>query len=143
MKYIRKTYQALVPEGKILNASSNSQNDTYSCGYLNYIFDNLDERQYGFQRLYANDNLNDLYTEKGIKFYIIWDNIPVGFPIGAYNYGTLISITQSTEERFFMNAQIYITDGPAQGGNNGVYIRAGKDANWLKLSGSSVSSISN
>lgn len=32
---IRKTYQGVVPNGKVLNSKSDSQIDTYSCDYLN------------------------------------------------------------------------------------------------------------
>ena len=34
---IRKTYQGVVPSGKVLNSKSDSQIDTYSCDYLNNI----------------------------------------------------------------------------------------------------------
>ena len=34
---IRKTYQTVVPTGKVLNSESNSLNDTYSCNYINNI----------------------------------------------------------------------------------------------------------
>ena len=32
---IRKTYQTVVPTGKVLNSESSSLNDTYSCDYIN------------------------------------------------------------------------------------------------------------
>ena len=32
---IKKIYQSIVPNGKILNVKSSSQTDTYSCDYLN------------------------------------------------------------------------------------------------------------
>lgn len=35
MKRIRKTYQAVVPNGKVLTTKSNSNSDTYSCEYIN------------------------------------------------------------------------------------------------------------
>lgn len=38
---IRKTYQTVVPTGKVLNSESNSLNDTYSCAYINNKFNGL------------------------------------------------------------------------------------------------------
>ena len=32
---IKKTFQGVIPENKILNAESTSQTDTYSCDYIN------------------------------------------------------------------------------------------------------------
>lgn len=34
---IKKTYQGVVPNGKVLNSKSNSTTDTYSCDYLNEL----------------------------------------------------------------------------------------------------------
>lgn len=38
---IRKTYQTVVPTGKVLNSESSSLNDTYSCAYINNKFNEL------------------------------------------------------------------------------------------------------
>lgn len=37
MKKIKKTYQGVVPNGKVLNTKSASQIDTYSCEYINNL----------------------------------------------------------------------------------------------------------
>lgn len=42
---IKKIYNGVVPNGKILNLKSTSQNDTYSCSYINdNLSNNYDER---------------------------------------------------------------------------------------------------
>ena len=38
---IRKTYQTVVPTGKVLNSESSSLNDTYSCDYINTALNNI------------------------------------------------------------------------------------------------------
>lgn len=85
-------------------------------------------------------NVDDLYNVQGIKAYPIWDQYPASMPNGAYQYGTLIVITQSTTN-MFLNTQIYITDGVhASSSDNirGVYVRTGKN-DWLRISGTRVS----
>lgn len=50
MKTIRKTFQGVMPENKILNSESNSQTDTYSCDYINNMkvdAENIDELPVG------------------------------------------------------------------------------------------------
>lgn len=39
---IRKTYQGVVPTGKVLNSESSSLNDTYSCDYINEKFNDIE-----------------------------------------------------------------------------------------------------
>lgn len=40
---IKKIYNGVVPNGKILNSKNTSQNDTYSCNYINDKSDELEE----------------------------------------------------------------------------------------------------
>ena len=83
-------------------------------------------------------DLDDLYTETGIKFYSIWGNKPKKMPLTAYSYGTLIIITNSLQS-MFLNIQIYITDKPNTASSSvvdkGVYIRTGKETSWVRLYG--------
>lgn len=85
-------------------------------------------------------NVDDLYNELGVKVYSIWEQYPASMPYGAYVYGALIVITQSTTN-MFLNTQIYITDGvhntPTEN-TRGVYVRTGK-SDWLRISGTKVS----
>ena len=85
-------------------------------------------------------NVDDLYNIQGIKVYPIWDQYPASMPYGAYQYGVLIVITQSTTN-MFLNTQIYITDGVHNAPTDnvrGVYVRTGK-FDWLRISGTRVS----
>lgn len=96
------------------------------------------------EKLRATDDIDDLYNNLGIKVYSIWDDMPISMPSGAYNYGILICITQSTTS-LFLNSQIYITDGvydATSGGstNRGIYVRTSTQ-NWLKLTGTTISKI--
>lgn len=63
------------------------------------------------------------------------DELP-GYPTGAYEYGTLITINpgQSLEAKWDI-VQIYVPDGPAI---YGVYFRTHIDRNWVKLNGEAV-----
>lgn len=40
--YIKKTYNGVVPSGKVLNNKSENQNDTYSCDYINKLIEKTD-----------------------------------------------------------------------------------------------------
>lgn len=86
-------------------------------------------------------NVNNLYTEYGIKSYSIWGNMPKNMPTGAYAYGTLIIITNSLNF-MFLNIQIYITDGVHTASSSttdrGVYVRTGQANGWARLYGGNV-----
>lgn len=43
---IKKTYNGVVPNGKILNSYSTSQNDGYSCDFVNSLFNQIGSRIY-------------------------------------------------------------------------------------------------
>lgn len=38
---IKKTFQGIIPENKILNSESTSETDTYSCNYINTIVETI------------------------------------------------------------------------------------------------------
>ena len=61
MKTIRKTFQGVMPENKILNSESNSQTDTYSCDYINSI--NVDELPVGTRVEYNGTEIPDGWEE--------------------------------------------------------------------------------
>lgn len=63
-----------------------------------------------------------------------------GYPVGAYRYGTLITINpvQSTEQLWNI-VQIYVPDDPT---NYGIYFRTHLDRKWLKISGETVAPVS-
>lgn len=65
-------------------------------------------------------------------------NLGVGAPEGAYEYGSLISLNpRKTSSADYTISQIYIPDNPH---TNGIYVRK-KNSNWLKLSGTTVNAI--
>ena len=75
-------------------------------------------------------NLNNLYTELGIKTYYTDPNTYTytNAPPGAYMYGTLIVITNDTNSaQYWRNSQIYIPDG-----SKAMWFRASSGA-WRKV----------
>lgn len=64
------------------------------------------------------------------------NNTLSGYPVGAYKYGTLITINpgQSLDRKWDI-VQIYVTDGPA---TNGIYFRTHINRKWVKLSGETI-----
>lgn len=54
---IRKTYNGVVPNGKILNTRDTSQNDTYSCDYINELSGKV---------LWTNPNPSDTFAGQTI-----------------------------------------------------------------------------
>ena len=66
MKTIRKTFQGVMPENKILNSESNSQTDTYSCDYINNMkvdAENIDELPVGTRVEYNGTEIPDGWEE--------------------------------------------------------------------------------
>ena len=66
MKTIRKTFQGVMPENKILNSESNSQTDTYSCDYINNMkvdAENIDELPVGTRVEYNGTEVPDGWEE--------------------------------------------------------------------------------
>ena len=55
-KLIRKTYNGVVPNGKVLNKNSSSVTDTYSCDYINNM-NNYSKKLFG-----AANNSNETIT---------------------------------------------------------------------------------
>lgn len=65
-------------------------------------------------------------------------NLGVGAPEGAYEYGSLISLNpRKSNSADYSISQIYIPDNTYL---NGIYVRK-KNSNWLKLSGTTVNAI--
>ena len=67
---IKKTFQGTLPENKILNTSSDSQTDTYSCDYINQEINTLTET------VLFNTTESDGYS----------DNIPLSDSAKNYKY---------------------------------------------------------
>lgn len=68
---IRKTYNGVVPNGKILNSYSTSQNDGYSCDYINNEFDDVNT-------ILTNLNQNAMVYKDTVYKSNVWDNIAMG-----------------------------------------------------------------
>lgn len=61
---IRKTYQGVVPNGKVLNSNSSSVIDTYSCDYINkfdekVLFDGIGGNTNDSYTITLNDSINN------------------------------------------------------------------------------------
>ena len=78
MKTIRKKFQGVMPENKILNSESNSQTDTYSCDYINNMkvdAENVDGLPVGTRVEYNGTEVPDGWEEvedaynKGVVLY--------------------------------------------------------------------------
>lgn len=65
MKRIRKTYNGVVPNGKILNTYSDSQNDGYSCDFFNSHNANV-----VYKKL-VDGSSTDTYTFEGDSLYLL------------------------------------------------------------------------
>lgn len=89
----------------------------------------------------SNTNVDNLYTECGIKFYNIWESKPIGLPENVWAYGTLIVITNDLSYlNRWTNMQIYITatiQDSATNNNIGIFVRNGLQ-NWCRISGSKI-----
>ena len=70
MKRIKKTYNGVVPNGKILNSYSTSQNDGYSCDYINEYIDFENIRT----KITKSSNVSEVYIftayRKGTRCYL-------------------------------------------------------------------------
>lgn len=73
MKLIRKTYNGVVPNGKVLNSNSSSVTDTYSCDYTNAL--TVNEKTDSTEKSYSCDYINNKI-----------DNITEGYGITDTNY---------------------------------------------------------
>ena len=71
MKRIRKTYNGVVPNGKLLNTYSGSQNDGYSCDYINSELDDVNT-------ILTNLNENAIVYKDTVYKSTAWDSIAMG-----------------------------------------------------------------
>lgn len=79
MKTIRKTFQGVMPENKILNSESNSQTDTYSCDYINNMkvdAENIDELPVGTRVEYNGTEVPEGWEEVDVpEVKPIWEKL--------------------------------------------------------------------
>lgn len=97
MKYIRKDYSGVVPNGKILNQEVNSLTDTYSCNYLNDAFNvsvspNIPNKQ---QKLWARTGPSLKLGEKGYSQTLNGMTITIND-----NYEIILNGTTDKETQF-------------------------------------------
>lgn len=89
---IKKIYNGVVPNGKILNSKNTSQNDTYSCNYINDKSDALEENI---------NSLNNIIKQTPIYEEIASFDIENGssnsvvIPLGGYGRAGLAYIRMS------------------------------------------------
>lgn len=78
---IKKTYQGELPENKIVNTSSTSQTDTYSCDYINNSIDSSREKSAILVTLSENKsfNVSTAWGDNIIPFDTIIRKIGDGF----------------------------------------------------------------
>lgn len=102
----------------------------------------MSKESFIIQECKSEDNWNDILISGYSSITtIIGSALGIGAPTGAYTYGVLITInpTHSTTETFKM-AQIYICDNPSTTGR-GIYIRTRYSKNWVCITGSAVSPV--
>lgn len=87
---IRKTYNGVVPNGKVLNKNSSSVTDTYSCDYINNNIDRL--HTYSEEEIKIGTWLGKPLYRKTINFGALLNNAEKEVEHNINNIETVVKI---------------------------------------------------